>query len=154
MLNRLRLDNESSIENREDRILYDENASSSQMIGNLIYPSRNSLQSQPNSYGNTISDNNWIPQKYQKQEKVLLIPHNTVESGYSEIGGGSDHHSSQDNGRDAVAVPLKSNVFDDDYIQAISDETNSYLKTNQNEGSVDKTSRVYMSLEYSSMEQN
>lgn len=150
MLNRLHLDNECSMENREDRILY-QNASASQMIGNQVSPSSICLQSQPNSYGNTIRDN-WISQGYQRPKKVLLIPHNTVESGHSEIVCSNPHI--QDNGRDAVAVLLKSNVIGDDYIQAISDEKNSCLNINQNEGLVDKTSRVYMSMNYKPMEQH
>lgn len=150
-MNRLRLDNECSVENREDRILY-QNASSSQMIENQVSPSSICLQSQPNSYGNTIRDNNWISQGYQRPKKALLIPHNTVESGYSEIDSSNPHI--QDNGRDAVAVLLKTNVIGDDNIQAISDENNSCLKINKKEGSVDKTSRVYMSMNYKPMEQH
>lgn len=81
-----------------------------------------------------------------------MIPHNTVESGYSEIDSSNPHI--QNNGRDAVTVLLKSNVIGDDYIQAISNENNSCLKLNQNEGSVDKTSRVYRSMNYKPMEQH
>lgn len=150
-MNRIHLDNECSVENREDRILY-QNASSSQIIENQVSPSSICLQSQPNSYGNTIRDNNSISHGYHRPNKVLLIPHNTVESGYSEIDSSNPHI--QDNGRDAVAVLLKTNVIGDDYIQAISNENNSCLKLNQNEGSVDKTSRVYMSMNYKPMEQH
>lgn len=94
------------MENREDQILY-ENASSSEMIGNPLYSSQNGLQSQSNSYCGTIIDHNGGSQEYElRKKKVLTVPRNT-ESGYSEIGTCStNHHRSQNSGRDAFAIKV------------------------------------------------